>query len=146
MVASKACPVVLRDVETLEVLAFAHPLAGLQLIKGTIEPSESPADAALRELHEEAGLKGHVVGGLGLWQSGYLGQVWSFHLCEVSSRPPNEWVHHTQDDGGLDFRFFWHPLFAEASEQWHPVYRRALAHLRGLSSNQSFQRTAFGGR
>ena len=142
MVPSKACPVVLRDVDTLEVLAFAHPLAGLQLVKGTIEPRESPADAALRELREESGLAGRVVGSFGYWQSGHLGQVWSFHLCEVAPPPPIEWVHRTEDDGGLDFRFFWHPLCAEPSELWHPVFRRALAHLRGLISYPSLKRTA----
>jgi len=35
---------------------FRHPLAGIQLAKGTVEPSESPADAARRELFEESGL------------------------------------------------------------------------------------------
>ena len=35
---------------------FRHPLAGIQLVKGTVEPSENPADAARRELFEESGL------------------------------------------------------------------------------------------
>ena len=35
---------------------FRHPLAGIQLVKGTVEPSEKPADAARRELFEESGL------------------------------------------------------------------------------------------
>ena len=35
---------------------FRHPLAGIQLVKGTVEPSESPEDAARRELFEESGL------------------------------------------------------------------------------------------
>lgn len=38
----RACPVVLRESGGLEVLAFEHPLAGLQLVKGRLEPGESP--------------------------------------------------------------------------------------------------------
>ena len=37
MAVDKACPVVLRHTTELEVLAFRHPLAGLQLVKGTVE-------------------------------------------------------------------------------------------------------------
>lgn len=37
MRANKACPVVLRHSTELEILAFRHPLAGLQLVKGTVE-------------------------------------------------------------------------------------------------------------
>ncbi|HAL75188.1 MAG TPA: hypothetical protein DCM70_00985 [Rhodobacteraceae bacterium] len=35
---------------------FRHPHTGIQLAKGTVEPSESPADAARRELFGESGL------------------------------------------------------------------------------------------
>ena len=31
-------------------LNVPHPLAGINLVKGTVEPSENPADAARREL------------------------------------------------------------------------------------------------
>jgi|TARA_R100000027_G_scaffold36772_1_gene27027 8-oxo-dGTP pyrophosphatase MutT (NUDIX family) len=52
----KACPVVLRNRENqLEILAFRHSLAGIQLVKGTIEPNESSLAASQRELFEEAG-------------------------------------------------------------------------------------------
>lgn len=57
MTADKACPVVLRSRETLEILAFEHPLAGLQLVKGSVEPGESTDMAAVRELMEEAGIQ-----------------------------------------------------------------------------------------
>ncbi len=40
----------------LEILAFEHPLAGLKIIKGTIEAEESPADAAIGKLREESGV------------------------------------------------------------------------------------------
>ena len=61
MAADKSCPVVLRARETLEILAFEHPLAGLQLVKGSVEPGESTALAAVRELMEEAGCGAHDV-------------------------------------------------------------------------------------
>ena len=58
----KACPVVLRSPEgKCEILAFAHPSAGHQFIKGTVEASETPAAAALRELYEEAGITAHTI-------------------------------------------------------------------------------------
>ncbi|MGK9264493.1 NUDIX domain-containing protein [Sinorhizobium meliloti] len=40
----------------LEVLAFRHPSAGNQFVKGTIQQGEQPRDAAKRELLEESGL------------------------------------------------------------------------------------------
>ena len=39
----KVCPVVLRGTtaDGIDILAFRHPLAGAQLVKGTIEIAES---------------------------------------------------------------------------------------------------------
>ena len=55
----KACPVVLRrTADRIEILAFRHPLAGCQLVKGTIEVEETIQHAAERELHEETGVEG----------------------------------------------------------------------------------------
>ena len=48
--ADKACPVVFRDSSLQQILAFEHPKAGLQLVKGRIEPGENARAAALREL------------------------------------------------------------------------------------------------
>ncbi|MDT4859369.1 NUDIX domain protein [compost metagenome] len=128
---NKACPVVLRDSGEPEILAFEHPLAGIQLVKGTIEPRESPEDAALRELAEESGLvAGAKPRSLGIWASGFRAQIWSLHLCEVSGPMADSWVFRTADSGGLDFRFFWHPLAAAPSSDWHWVYRDALAVIR----------------
>jgi 8-oxo-dGTP pyrophosphatase MutT (NUDIX family) len=53
----KACPVVLRrNQDRFEILAFRHPIAGCQLVKGSIEPEEDVGQAALRELCEESGV------------------------------------------------------------------------------------------
>ncbi len=128
---TKVCPVVLRMGSEAEILAFRHPLAGLQLVKGTIEPDESPDDAALRELAEESGLVGAVVAShLGVWNSDYEDQVWSFYLCEIANTLPDEWIHHTSDDGGHDFRFFWHPLSVSPTSEWHEVFHAALIFIR----------------
>jgi 8-oxo-dGTP pyrophosphatase MutT (NUDIX family) len=52
----KVVPVILRHpTQSLEILAFRHPLAGSQLVKGTIEQGEKYDEAAIRELFEETG-------------------------------------------------------------------------------------------
>jgi 8-oxo-dGTP pyrophosphatase MutT (NUDIX family) len=129
---TKACPVVLRRSLGVDVLAFEHPFGGRQLVKGTIEPGEAPGEAAVRELFEESGLVAQALQDLGTWQSGFEQQVWSFHLCQPARELPERWVHHAKDDGGQDFRFFWHPLLQTPSEGWHEVYLRALLHIRDL--------------
>jgi len=59
----KVCPVVHQQVDgVLEVLAFRHPSAGNQFVKGTIEDGEPPPTAALRELREESGNRGRFPG------------------------------------------------------------------------------------
>jgi 8-oxo-dGTP pyrophosphatase MutT (NUDIX family) len=54
--ADKVCPIVFRDVSMRQILAFEHPRAGVQLVKGYIEPGETVRAAALRELAEESGI------------------------------------------------------------------------------------------
>ncbi|UDF37613.1 UNVERIFIED_ORG: NUDIX domain-containing protein [Shinella sp. XGS7] len=140
---NKACPVVarVRDDE-VEVLAFRHPLAGLQLVKGTIESGETASAAAVRELAEEAGLApAGLVTALGVWQSQYQAQVWSFHLVPVAAATPEAWEHYTHDGGGHIFSFFWHPLRIEPTAEWHPLFQGALMQLRALL-NPDLVRTA----
>lgn len=138
MIPTKSCPVVLRNGEGLEILAFKHPIAGLQLVKGTIEPGENPGEAAVRELAEEAGiLAADITSDLGLWETGYQDQIWSFHLCKVEQETPDEWVHHTTDDGGHDFKFFWHSLTKPTNSEWHEVFHGALEFIRTALTNHS---------
>jgi 8-oxo-dGTP pyrophosphatase MutT (NUDIX family) len=40
-----------------ELLLFQHPSAGIQIPAGTVEPGEAPEAAAIRETHEETGLR-----------------------------------------------------------------------------------------
>lgn len=38
----KAFPAILRDTPAPAILAFEHPTAGLQFVKGTVEDGETP--------------------------------------------------------------------------------------------------------
>lgn len=133
----KACPVVLRhslntNHQLLEILAFKHPLAGFQLVKGTIEQGELPAQAAVRELFEEAGIKACVNGHLGNQEIEATGQIWHFYQCVVSNELPDQWQFYTQDDNGHLFEFFWYPLVMNshpANHDWHPMFQQALLFL-----------------
>ncbi|WP_027328740.1 NUDIX domain-containing protein [Marinimicrobium agarilyticum] len=132
----KACPVVLRYRDNrLEILTFRHPLAGIQLVKGTIEPGESSLDASQRELLEEAGiiLKAEYL--LPEWQRRPDEPIWSLCLMEPGDHLPDHWEHYCEDDGGHLFRFFWHPLSLPPSSEWHPVFSDALAVIRNRVSH-----------
>ena len=143
MIPTKACPIVLRDSAAQKIMVFRHPSAGIQLVKGTIEPGDRPADAALRELHEESGIANATVyRDLGLWDAQYQGQIWSFQLCSTSQTLPESWNHRCADDGGLDLHFFWHDLNCEASEHWHPLFRRGLEFIGPLIKAVPGTRTA----
>ena len=135
----KAVPVVLRERnERTEVLLFEHPLAGTQLVKGTIEPGESVSEAATRELAEESGLLAAESSfDLGTWEHCPVGQVWHFREVRVEQDPPESWSHFTKDGGGLTFRFFWHPLDAPAPVSCHPVFVAALSFLRAQLSDRA---------
>ncbi|MBJ8481451.1 NUDIX hydrolase [Acinetobacter vivianii] len=128
----KVVPVILRHQKHgLEILAFRHPFAGIQLVKGTIEYDEKYDEAAIRELFEEAGLIAEpnpkFIGNFKLKSNQ---QDWYFYLCEVSADLAETWIHHCQDDGGLDFEFFWFPLNQKPNESWHQSFQEALAFLR----------------
>lgn len=129
--ADKACPVVFRDASMQQILAFEHPVAGVQLVKGRIEPGENARAAALRELQEEAGIdQTSIAADLGTWHSGHKGDVWSLQLCTFAPRLPERWTHRCKDDGGHEFKFFWHDVNETPDEKWRPQYRRALDAIR----------------
>jgi 8-oxo-dGTP pyrophosphatase MutT (NUDIX family) len=129
MTPTKACPVVVRrEPSGDQLLVFRHPKAGVQLVKGTIEHGEDPASAAVRELAEESGLlDARVVRSIGIWSPGYEHQVWAFLEILVPPAVPEEWTHRTDDAGGLEFSFFWHPFCNE----WHWLYVAAFEYLAG---------------
>ena len=75
---NKACPVFLSSIPGAHILLFRHPIAGVQLVKGTIEKGETPAETALRELSEESGITdASLVSDMGCWDAEHLDQTWS---------------------------------------------------------------------
>lgn len=127
---NKACPVILRSINgSVEVLAFTHPLAGNQLVKGTIQLHEHLKQACIRELKEESGIAAQPTLELGSWNAHYQNQIWGFCLMETCEPLPDSWEFFTQDDGGHLFRFFWQPLCGELNSEWHPLFVGALKYL-----------------
>lgn len=126
----KVCPVVLRGPrDDREVLVFMHPLAGIQLVKGTRELPESIASGALRELAEESGIvDAKVVGSNRPSSSIAPDQLWHFVNVEVPNLP-DQWAHDTKDDGGHRFEFFWWKLSVSPTDLWHGNFVRALQHI-----------------
>jgi len=122
----KVWPVVLREnAVALDVLAFRHPQAGKQFVKGTIEPGELPAVAAVRELREESGIAlGEPMKLLGAHMSTLTGDQWHFYSYQ-NSQLPQRWTHQTEDDCGHLFSFFWHPTSKKLDEEWHPIFHEA---------------------
>jgi 8-oxo-dGTP pyrophosphatase MutT (NUDIX family) len=127
----KVCPVVFRDASMQQILAFEHPQAGVQFVKGGVEPGETVRAAALRELEEESGIADSgILEDLGTWDSGHRGHVWSLQLCAFPPRLPETWTHHCVEDGGHRLRFFWHDVNQTPGGNWRPHYRRALEAIR----------------
>ncbi|MFD2649565.1 NUDIX domain-containing protein [Devosia albogilva] len=109
-----------------EILVFRHALAGMQLVKGTLEPGETPLAGALRELTEEAGLLADPGAGP-QWTSAALadGQIWHFVPVSISG-VPDRFDFFTADDCGHLFRFGWWTLGKEPGPEWHEIFVRAL--------------------
>ena len=57
----KVVPVIFRNInQRTEILVFKHPIAGIQIVKGTVETNEELEEAALRELYAESGFLLHT--------------------------------------------------------------------------------------
>ncbi|MBX2806880.1 MAG: NUDIX domain-containing protein [Hyphomicrobiales bacterium] len=127
----KVCPVLLRNTAAgrTDILVFRHPLAGTQLVKGTIETGESVRQAAIRELFEESGLVATAIADLGSLQMAVAKQEWRFVRCAVA-HAPEIWTYWTSDGGGLYFEFAWHPLHRQPDGSWRPIFKGALAFIR----------------
>lgn len=122
---TKACPIVLRHtVGGRDVLAFRHPWAGKQFVKGTIEFRETAQHAAQRELFEESGLRaGNTLDYVGQTEIGGS-QIWAFYVA-MSVGLPDTWSHQTVDDHGHVFDFFWQPLSHDLDAGWDPIFHEA---------------------
>ncbi len=118
----KACACV---VQAERLLVFRHPLAGVQLPKGTIDPAETPAQAVLRELAEESGLVLDVapiaVGAFEIERlaNGFIPgetperQRWHVFVILPEAPLPERWAHVARgspEEDGLVFDYFWHPI------------------------------------
>jgi 8-oxo-dGTP pyrophosphatase MutT (NUDIX family) len=115
----KVCPVVTRQSGT-EILMFHHPMAGSQLVKGTLNPGEAPAQGAQRELFEESGLRTSALADLG---AGQVAEVpWTFVLCRIDGDLPDVWDWNTLDDCGHRFSFFWHKLTGVLPLDMAPIF------------------------
>nr|WP_172123326.1 MULTISPECIES: NUDIX domain-containing protein [unclassified Devosia] len=126
----KLCPVLLRVVaQERQCLAFRHPLAGFQLVKGTREGPEPIEIGALRELAEESGLQAEVSRTLPSSSAIADKQLWHFVVVIALAPLAEHWRHFTHDDGGHWFEFFWWPLERQPGPEWHPMFQRALAHI-----------------
>ncbi len=112
-----------------ELLAFEHPAAGKQFVKGGVEPGESAEAAAKRELWEEAGLR--ALSACHILTSEHLEfeANWHFVLCDIAPAPEH-WLHHCADGGGHVFSFFWQPLQSPLNETWDSLFHAALADIR----------------
>lgn len=128
--AHKVCPVVFRVSDRgAEVLAFRHPSAGNQFVKGTIEHGELAALSAVRELREESGIcAGPALIDLGQFPVGE-NLLWHFFALQRNDLP-DRWNHRTEDDFGHTFSFFWHPLDQDLDADWHPQFHEVLTIIR----------------
>ncbi|MFN8490438.1 MAG: NUDIX domain-containing protein [Caldilineaceae bacterium] len=142
----KVCPVVLRQRgDDRQILAFRHPKAGTQLIKGTLERDERPEEGVLRELAEESGIAHAAVGEkIGELEIHEAAQHWHIFLCHVLDELPEEWDFFTTDGGGHLFHFFWHNLTEAPDESWHEHFQTALTFIRVWYQTILAQRKAFG--
>ncbi|HQZ97654.1 MAG TPA: NUDIX domain-containing protein [Pyrinomonadaceae bacterium] len=135
MPVEKVCPIIIREADGVrQILVFRHASAGVQIVKGTLEPGELPADAGLRELAEESGISSITkMEAKGTWLVEESQQLWHFFLCTTEEELKDEWDFFTLDDGGVVYRFFWFDLDRQPGSDWHPVFQRALVQIRSFA-------------
>ncbi|WP_224816945.1 NUDIX domain-containing protein [Hasllibacter sp. MH4015] len=126
----KACPVVPRGDGT--ILAFRHPQAGSQFVKGTVEAGETGPHAARRELAEESGLDLVPLTSLGRSDAIEDGQIWHFWPMDAPDERFDRWDHPAPDDGGHLFSVFWQALSGPLSAEFAPTFRRAATHIEAV--------------
>lgn len=131
----KVCPFILRKNAELqtEVLVFQHPVAGIQLVKGTLEADESIVEAAIRELFEESGIIRTVEHCAYIGQCQIASTPWHFIAIDILDLSLSEqWQYQTLDDYGHVFSFFWLPvphLLALDESRIHPKYLDAVLYI-----------------
>ncbi len=136
-VIEKAVAAVVRRAEgRRELLVFRHPLAGVQIPKGTMEPGETIAEAALRELEEESGLAlACTPDHIGTWErvlasrieGDGMPRVHPWHVCLMDAPPglPESWSHcatGSPEEEGLIFDYRWLAIDAALPAALHPLF------------------------
>ena len=122
-----------------ELLVFRHPIAGVQIPKGSLEPGEDAEAAALRELREESGIsvarivrkvgRHEVAVGAGPDENGSVERhIWHTFLIVADDEVRDTWSHRasgSEVETGLVFEYLWLPL-AEAREQCASRYHASI--------------------
>ena len=120
-----------------ELLVFTHPLAGVQIPKGTVERGETLEQATLRELQEESGLALVVTPRqIGTWRRHVSGEQtkdrqperhdWSVFILEAPGGLPEHWRHAAQgspEEEGLVFAYHWLRIDDDLGLKLHPLFR-----------------------
>ncbi|NBB76175.1 MAG: NUDIX domain-containing protein [Bacteroidetes bacterium] len=135
----KVVPVLTRSkAKSLEILAFEHPLAGKQIVKGTLEQGEEIADGCARELIEESGIEAKAIREMGSITNSVGGETWHFMTMMAKGPIPDRFTFHTNDDGGHDFKFFWYSLADPLSDEWHEIFHHPIRHLQKILLTRRF--------
>ena len=136
----KSMPCVVRNiVGAPELLIFQHPHAGIQIPKGTVEPGETIASAAWRELEEETGVTAvRLLRPIGQWarvcgagpdEARPLEKhLWELFLFEPTADLGNAWEHTITALGieqGMRVQCHWLPLAAKSLARLNPVFQDA---------------------
>ncbi len=112
------CYITREHAGSLQVLVFEHldyPSAGIQVPAGTIEPGETPEQAALREAWEESGapeLRVERYLGSFHWRYAEDGEDYERHVFHLTTPQalPERWEHTVSagaGDKGLRFVLYW---------------------------------------
>lgn len=135
MMIEKVCPFILRTntLKQIEILVFQHPVAGIQIVKGTLERQEPILDAAIRELFEESGIIRHLEHCTYIGQCQIASTPWHFIAINIQDLNLSEqWDYQTLDDYGHMFSFFWLPvphIMTLNDSQIHPKYLDAICYI-----------------
>lgn len=125
----RAFACVVRDSsQTPELLAFRHPLQGVQIPKGRIDVDETPREAALRELWEESGLSLDDPEPLGVIDHNFhldtnerIDDTSHCFLFEPIEALADTWTHHAEEED-MVFEYFWLPIDADLADRLHPHF------------------------
>lgn len=115
----KVCPVVLRaGTQGIEALAHLSPDTGCRYVVGAPRAGEAAAAAARRLLKEASGIAwGGPLTPMGSLPIGDAPDVWDVYLI-MGGALPETWTY-SPAGGTRSVGFFWQPLDAELSDQWH---------------------------